>query len=70
MISRKIQDLSTADLDYLDTLLHQEFSRQAERSATWKSKNHYTDPRDQSNTLRRLMSAVHSQKQLSMLDKW
>ena len=70
MVSRQIQNLNESDLDYLDQLLHKEFSKQVERSTTWKSKNHYTDPSDKTQTLKRLMDAVRSQKKILTMPKW
>lgn len=70
MVTSKIAQLNERDLDYLDELLHKEFSRQTERSTAWKSKNKYNDPSDKTKTLVKLMDAVHSQKKLLTMPKW
>lgn len=70
MVTSKIAQLNESDLDYLDQLLHKEFSKQTERSTTWYSKNHYKDPTDRTATLRRLMEAVQSQKKIVTMPKW
>lgn len=62
MVTSKIENLNEADLDYLDRLLHREFSRHCNNSTQWQSKNHYKDPLDRTATLRKLMDAVQSQK--------
>ena len=70
MVTSKIAQLNEHDLDYLDELLHKEFSRQTERSTTWKSKNKYNDPSNKTRTLVKLMDAVRSQKKLLTMPKW
>ena len=70
MVTSKIAQLNESDLDYLDQLLHKEFSKQIERSTTWKSKNHYSDPADRTKTLKKIMDAVQSQKRLLTMPKW
>ena len=70
MVTSKIAQLNESDLDYLDHLLHKEFSKQCSNSTQWKSKNGYTDPCDRTNTLRKLMEAVQSQKRLLTMPKW
>lgn len=70
MVTSKIAHLSEADLDYLDKLLHQEFSRQCSNSTQWRSKNGYNDPTDRTHTLRKLMEAVQSQKKIVTMPKW
>ena len=70
MVTSKIAQLSEADLDYLDQLLHKEFSRQCNNTTQWQSKNHYKDPMDRISTLRKLMEAVQSQKKILTMPKW
>jgi len=70
MVSHKIQNLSLSDLNYLDKLLHREFSKQNDQISTWKSKNHYQPISDKTATLRRLMEAVQSQRRIAQIDKW
>lgn len=70
MVASKISQLNESDLDYLDKLLHQEFSRQCNSSTQWKSKNGYKDPLDKTATLRKLMEAVQSQKRVVTMPKW
>lgn len=70
MVTSKISQLSESDLEYLDELLHKEFSKQTERSTTWKSKNKYEDPSNKTKILIRLMDAVRSQKKLLTMPKW
>ena len=70
MVTSKIAQLNERDLDYLDELLHKEFSRQTEHSTAWKSKNGYNDPSDKTKTIVRLMDAVRSQKKILTMPKW
>ena len=70
MVTSKIAQLNENDLDYLDQLLHKEFSRQCNSSTQWKSKNGYQDPCDRTHTLRKLMEAVQSQKKILTMPKW
>lgn len=70
MVTSKIALLSEDDLDYLDQLLHREFSKQCSNSTQWRTKNGYQDPCDRTNTLRRLMEAVQSQKKITTMPKW
>jgi len=70
MVSRKIEQLNESDLDYLDQLLHREFSKQCNNTTQWQSKNGYKDPNDRTHTLRRLMEAIQSQKKLLTMEKW
>lgn len=70
MVTSKIAQLSEAELDYLDQLLHKEFSRQCNNSTQWRSKNQYADPTDRTATLRKLMEAVQSQKKILTMPKW
>lgn len=70
MVTSKIAQLSEQDLDYLDQLLHREFSHQCNKSTQWHTKNYYNDPCDKTATLRRLLSAVQSQKKLVTMPKW
>jgi hypothetical protein len=70
MVTSKIEQLSEDDLNYLDKLLHKEFSRQCSNSTQWQSKNGYKDPTDRTATLRKLMEAVQSQKKILTMPKW
>lgn len=70
MVTSKIAQLNETDLDYLDQLLHREFSRQGNRATAWRSKNGYNDPCDNTKKLVRLMDAVRSQKRLLSMPKW
>jgi hypothetical protein len=70
MVTSKIAQLSETDLDYLDQLLHREFSKQCNSSTQWRSKNGYQDPCDKTATLRKLMEAVQSQKKILTMPKW
>ena len=70
MVSKSIENLSLEDLTYLDKLLHKEFSQQCSNSTQWRSKNGYNDPNDKTNTLRKLMEAVQSQKKILTMPKW
>jgi hypothetical protein len=70
MVTSKIAQLSETDLDYLDQLLHREFSKQCNNSTQWKTKNNSTYPYDNSKQLVRLMDAVRSQKKLLTMPKW
>ena len=70
MVTSKIAQLNESDLDYLNNLLHKEFSKQTEHSTAWRSKNGYDEPSDKTKTLVKLMDAVHSQKKLLTMPKW
>ena len=70
MVTSKIAQLNEHDLDYLDQLLHKEFSRQCNNTTQWRSKNGYKDPLDKTATLRKLMEAVQSQKKILTMPKW
>lgn len=70
MVSKKLENLTLEDLNYLDKLLHTEFSEQLAESITWKSKHKYSNPCDQTERLRKLMDAVRSQKNMLTMPKW
>lgn len=69
MVSSRINDLNEQDLDYLDHLLHQEFSKQIQNSTQWHNKNGYNCP-DRTEQLKKIMSAVQSQKKILTMPKW
>ena len=70
MVTSKIAQLSETDLDYLDQLLHKEFSKQCNDSTQWRSIYHQNNPHDNTKQLARLMDAVRSQKKLLTMPKW
>lgn len=70
MVTSKIAQLTEADLQYLDKLLHKEFSKQTNDSKKWRSKNGYDYPCDDTEKLRKLIDAVQSQKKLLTMPKW
>jgi len=70
MVTSKIAQLSETDLDYLDQLLHREFSKQCNNTTQWKTKNGSNYPNDNSKQLVRLMDAVRSQKKILTMPKW
>jgi hypothetical protein len=70
MVTSKIAQLNESDLDYLDQLLHKEFSKQCNNIIQWQSKNGYKDPTDKTATLRKLIEAVQSQKKILTMPKW
>lgn len=70
MVSKKLENLTLEDLNYLDKLLHTEFSENLAESSTWKSKHKYSNPCDQTERLRKLMDAVRSQKNMLTMPKW
>ena len=70
MVTSKIAQLTENDLDYLDKLLHKEFSRQTDKATTWRSKNRYEDPTDNTQKLSKIMEAVRSQRKLITMPKW
>ena len=69
MVSRSIQNLSTEDLTYLETLLGREFAQQNERKKQFETKNGWC-PKDDSQKVLRLLNAVRAQKRLTTIDKW
>ncbi len=70
MVSSKLANLTADDLNYLDKLLHNEFSKQCNNTTQWRSKNGYDGPCDKTSTLRKLMEAVQSQKKILTMPKW
>ena len=70
MVTSKIAQLNETDLEYLDQLLHREFSKQCNDSTQWKTKNGSKYPYDDSSRIVRLMDAVRSQKKLLTMPKW
>jgi len=70
MVTSKIAQLSETDLDYLDQLLHKEFSKQCNDSTQWRSIYHQNNPHDNTKQLARLMDAVRSQKKILTMPKW
>lgn len=70
MVTSKIAQLNETDLDYLDQLLHREFSKQCNNSTQWKTKNGSNYPYDNSKQLVKLMDAVRSQKKILTMPKW
>jgi len=70
MVTSKIAQLNETDLDYLDQLLHKEFSKQCNNSTQWRTKNHSDYPYDNSKQLVRLIDAVRSQKKILTMPKW
>lgn len=70
MVSHKLANLTEHDLNYLDKLLHNEFSKQCNNTTQWRSKNGYDGPCDETSTLRKLMEAVQSQKKILTMPKW
>lgn len=70
MVSRQIQNLSTEDLNYLETLLGREFANINERKQQFKTKNKWCPEEADTKKLLRLMNAVRSQKNLTRMEKW
>ena len=70
MVSRRIQELSEADLTYLEKLLGEKFAEQLEADQTWASKNHYDRPGNKKKQILRIMDAIRSQKRLKSVAKW
>jgi hypothetical protein len=69
MVSSKIQNLSTEELAYLEKILGAEFARQNAYATQFKSKNGYA-PCDNTEKVKKLLSAVRSQKNLTNMPKW
>ena len=70
MVSRKIQDLSQDDLDYLEKILQEKYTQELERDSTWLAKNHYKRPGEKKTKIYRIMEAIRSQKRLLGVEKW
>jgi len=70
MVTSKIAQLSETDLEYLDQLLHKEFSKQCNDSTQWRSTHHQNNPYDNTKQLTRLMDAIRSQRKLLTMPKW
>jgi len=72
MVSRKIQDLSDHDLNYLEKLLGEQFAQELERDKTWKQKNGYHRPGEKKSTILRLMNAIRAQQEIKKRtsEKW
>lgn len=70
MVSRKIQDLSNEDLDYLEKILQEKYTQELERDSNWLAKNHYKRPGEKKAKIYRILDAVRSQKRLTTIEKW
>lgn len=72
MVSRKIQDLSNSDLEYLEKLLGEKFAQELERDKSWVQKNKYDRPGENKSTIIRLLNAIRSQKNImkATAEKW
>ena len=72
MVSRKIQELSSNDLAYLEKLLGEQFAKELEADKTWTQKNKYDRPGQKKSQILRLMNAVRAQKQITQTNstKW
>jgi len=72
MVSRKIQELSDSDLNYLEKLLGEKFAQELERDKTWEQKNNYSRPGEKKSRLLRLMNAIRAQKDIKKrtAEKW
>jgi len=72
MVSRKIQELSDSDLNYLEKLLGEKFAQELERDKTWKQKNGYHRPGEKKSTIMRLMNAIRAQRSIKKAtsEKW
>ena len=70
MVSRKIQDLSNEDLEYLEKILQEKYTQELERDSNWLAKNHYKRPGEKKAKIYRILDAVRSQKRLTTIEKW
>lgn len=70
MVSIRIQDLDTEDLNYLERLLGREFARLNEESMQWKAAHGYERPNTEAKRALKLMNAISSQKRLTTIAKW
>ena len=70
MVSWKIQELSEADLTYVEKLLGEQFAKELEADKTWTQKNKYDRPGNRKRQIIRLMDAIRSQKRLLSVPKW
>jgi hypothetical protein len=72
MVANRITELTEDELTFMEDLLLTEFSKEAEKAKTWKSKNHYQLPHGKQNRILSCLSAVRSQKQLkkTLATKW
>ena len=72
MVSRKIQELSDHDLNYLEKLLGEQFAQELERDKTWEQKNKYDRPGEKKSRILRLMNAVRAQQDFKKRtsEKW
>jgi len=70
MVSRKIEDLSSEDLSYLEKLLGEKLAAEIDADSIWKAKNHYERKSDHKKRLLRLMDAIRSQKRLTKVAHW
>jgi len=70
MVSRKIEDLSSEDLSYLEKLLGEKLAAEIDADSLWKAKNHYERKSDHKKRLLRLMDAIRSQKRLTKVAHW
>jgi hypothetical protein len=72
MVSKKIQDLSSDDLSYLEKLLGEKFAQELERDKTWEQKNNYSRPGEKKTKILRLINAIRAQKDIikRTSEKW
>lgn len=62
MASRKIEELTEDDLNFVEKLLGKEFSKQSEESARFKSKNHYERDSSDLRKISKILDAIRSEK--------
>jgi hypothetical protein len=74
MVSKKIQDLSTADLTFLEEILHKELIKESNEKSTWRAAHSYEkNDGGKGQKLSRCIDAVRSQKRVRVLttrEKW
>lgn len=71
-VSKKFENLSTDDWDYLEKVLCSQLNKEFEEEKAWKNKHGYSFTHTDQYKLVRLVEAVKSQKNFAILQetKW
>lgn len=62
MASKKIEELTVDDWNFVEGLLGKEFTKQNEYDSTFKSKNKYTPTHSKAQRISKIMDAIRSEK--------
>lgn len=65
MIANKLANLTDAELQLMEKILHKEFLYEAEQNKTWKTKNSYERPFQRSRGIMNCIIAIKGQRELN-----